>query len=96
MVGHLLEDQPLNHYLEICHVNDWNEIKNNLISRFSIGTCNPMNDLVDLRYNFKIGLKDYFERKKQLGVLAKLTEQQIIPIMINGLHLKFTLQLHKL
>ena len=42
-----------------------------------------------IRYNFKTGLKDHFERKKQFGVLAKLTEQQIIPIMINGLHPKF-------
>lgn len=89
MLGNFFEDEALNHYLEICDINDWNEIKNNLISRFSLGTCNPMNDFVELRYDFKTGLKDYFERKKQLGVLAKLTEQQIIPIMINGLHPKF-------
>ncbi len=36
----------------------------------------------------KTGIKDYFESKRRYGILAKLNEQQMIPLMIQGLHPK--------
>jgi hypothetical protein len=36
----------------------------------------------------KTGIKNYFESKRRYGILAKLNEQQMIPLMIQGLHPK--------
>jgi len=36
----------------------------------------------------KVGIKDYFERKRRMGFLAKLSEEQIISLMIDGLDIK--------
>lgn len=89
MLGNFLEDDALNWYLENCDTENWFELKANLEARFSLGTIDPMTDFVNLKYDFKLGLKDYFEKKRRLGVLAKLKESQIVPIMIQGLHAKF-------
>ena len=89
MLGNFLEDDALNWYLENCDTENWLELKTNLEARFSLGTIDPMTDFVNLKYDFKTGLKDYFEKKRRLGVLAKLNESQIVPIMIQGLHPKF-------
>ena len=89
MLGNYLEDDALNWYLENCETNDWNELKQNLISRFSLGSADPMTEFVEYKYDFKIGIKEYFEKKRRLGTLAKLNEAQIIPIMVQGLNYQF-------
>ena len=89
MLGNYLEDDALNWYLENLEINDWNELKENLISRFSLGSADPMIEFVEYKYDFKVGIKDYFEKKRRLGILAKLNESQIIPIMIQGLNYQF-------
>lgn len=89
MLGNFLEDDALNWYLENCETENWFDLKSNLIARFSLGTVDPMTDFVNFKYDFKLGMKHYFERKRQLGVLAKLSESQIVPIMVQGLHPKF-------
>lgn len=88
MLGNYLEDDALNWYIENTDSVDYFELKEKLINRFGVQTVEPIVEFFNLRYDSKIGIKEYFEQKRRFGVLAKLTEQQMIPIMIQGLHPK--------
>ena len=89
MLGNYLEDDALNWYIE--NSNDsYVEMKVKLNTRFGIETVEPIVEFVNHRYDFKTGIKDYFETKRRYGVAAKLTESQIIPLMINNLPQKMS------
>ena len=89
MIGNYLEDDALNWYIE--NSNDsYYELKVKLNNRFGIESVEPIVEFVNIRYNIKSGIKEYFENKRRYGNLAKLTEEQMIPIMINNLHPKMT------
>ena len=88
MLGNYLEDDALNWYIENYCDDNYIEIKQKLINRFGLETVEPIVEFVNLRYDFKTGIKEYFETKRRYGVAAKLTESQMIPLMINNLPLK--------
>jgi hypothetical protein len=88
MLGNYLEDDALNWYIENTDNSNYNELKEKLINRFGVQTVEPIVEFFNLKYDSKSGVKEYFEKKRRFGVLAKLTEQQMIPIMIQGLHPK--------
>lgn len=44
----------------------------------------PLIECIEYKYDLKIGLKDYFDKKRRLGALPKLNEQ-IISLLIHGL-----------
>ena len=84
MMGNYLEDDALNWYIENCSDN-YSELKIKLNNRFGLETVEPIIEFVNHRYDVKTGIKDYFETKRRYGVAAKLTESQMIPLMINNL-----------
>ena len=88
ILGNFLEDEALNWYVENCNDYDFESLKIKLIARFGIETVEPIVEFFNLKYNIKTGIKSYFEEKRRYGVSAKLTEIQMIPIMIQGLHAK--------
>ena len=91
MLGNYLEDDSLNWYVENYQDGDsYDSLKCKIIARFGIETTEPIIDFINLRYDVKQGIKTYFENKRRFGVAAKLTEQQMIPVMIHGLHPKMT------
>ena len=61
-----LVNDALNWYLENCDTENWFELKANSEARFILGTIDPITDFVNLKYDFKISLKDYFEKKCRL------------------------------
>ena len=87
MLGNYLEDDALNWYIENCNDN-YVELKTKLINRFGLETVEPIIEFVNIRYDIKSGIKEYFETKRRYGVAAQLTESQMIPLMINNLPLK--------
>ena len=74
MLGNFLEDYALNWYLENCDIESWSELKTNLEARFSLGSVDSMTEFVEYKYDLKIGIKEYVENKRRLGILAKLSE----------------------
>jgi hypothetical protein len=88
MLGNYLEDDALNWYIENYENCSFSEIEFKLIARFGVETVEPIIEFVNLKYDFKTGIKNYFESKRRFGVLAKLSEEQMIPIMVQGLHPK--------
>ena len=48
-----------------------------------------MTEFVEYKYDFKIGIKGHFEKKRRLSILAKLNESQIISIMVQELNYQF-------
>lgn len=88
ILGNYLEDDALNWYIENTDNEKWPEIKEKLINRFGVQTVEPIVEFFNLKYDVKTGVKEYFEKKRRFGVLAKLSESQMIPIMIQGLHPK--------
>ena len=73
MLGNYLEDLALNWYLENCDDSSYDELKFKLINRFGVQTVEPIVEFVNLRYDRNVGIKDYFEKKRRFGALAKLT-----------------------
>ena len=90
MLGNYLEDDALNWYIENYDNDSYLELKTKLISRFGLETNEPIIEFVNLKYDVKTGIKEYFESKRRLGIAAKLTVEQIIPLMIHNLHPKMT------
>ena len=90
MLGNFLEDDALNWYIENSIDNNFADIKEKLINRFGLESVEPIIECINHRYDVKTGIKDYFETKRRYGIAAKLTEAQIIPIMINNLPLKMS------
>jgi hypothetical protein len=88
MLGNYLEDDALNWYIENTDDFNYSELREKLINRFGVQIVEPIVEFFNLKYDTKIGIKEYFEQKRRFGVLAQLTEQQMIPIMIQGLHPK--------
>ena len=88
MLGNYLEDDALNWYIENSNDFNFDNLKVKLIARFGIETVEPIVEFFNLKYDIKSGIKEYFESKRRYGNSAKLTEQQMIPIMIQGLHPK--------
>lgn len=88
MLGNYFEDDALNWYIENCDSLNWVELKLKLIERFGHETADPIVEFINLKYDPKLGVKDYFDKKVRLGTLAKLTESQIISVMIQGLNPK--------
>ena len=88
MLGNFLEDDALNWYIENYENDNYVELKFKMLSRFGLETVEPIIEFVNLKYDIKTGIKDYFETKRRLGVLAKLTEAQMIPLLIHNLHPK--------
>ena len=88
MLGNYLEDDSLNWYIENSDNCNYDDLKAKLISRTRIGvqTVEPIVEFFNLKYDIKKDVKEYFEQKRRYGVLAKLTEEQMIPVMIQGLH----------
>ena len=85
MLGNYLEDDALNWYIENYQDKIYSELKDKMNSRFGLETVEPIVEFVNLRYDFKTGIKEYFETKRRLGVAAKLTESQMIPLLILNL-----------
>lgn len=92
MIGNFLQDDAFNFYVEN-YTSNWSELKSKLINRFGHETVDPIIELINLKYDIKKGIKDYFDNTRRLGTLAKLSEEQIVPIMINGLHPRMIAQL---
>ncbi len=88
MLGNHLEDDALNWYIENYDNCSYDELKIKLNNRFGLETVEPIVEFVNLKYDIKTGIKEYFENKRRFGILAKLSEPQMIPIMIQGLHPK--------
>jgi len=89
MLGNYLEDDALNWYIENCNDSDnYVSLISKLITRFGLETVEPIVDFVNHRYDLKNGIKAYFETKRRYGIAAKLTEEQMIPLMIINLHPK--------
>jgi hypothetical protein len=88
MLGNHLEDDALNWYIENYDNCSYSELKTKLINRFGLETVEPIVEFVNLKYDIKTGIKEYFENKRRYGILAKLSEPQMIPLMIQGLHPK--------
>ena len=88
MLGNYLEDDALNWYIENYTEKDFSDMKSKLISRFGLETVEPIVEFVNLKYDIKTGIKEYFETKRRFGVAAKLTESQMIPLMVQGLQTK--------
>ena len=86
-MGNYLEDDALNWYIENSSDN-YSDLKHKLINRFGVEIIEPIVEFVNIRYDVKSGIKDYFEKKRRYGNLAKLTVEQMIPIMVNSLHPK--------
>ena len=85
MLGNYFEDDALNWYIENSSEDSYQGIKSKMIARFGLETVEPIIEFVNLRYDFKTGMKEYFEQKRRLGIAAKLTESQIVSLMIHGL-----------
>ena len=81
-------DDALNWYVENCNSLNWLELKFKSIERFGHESVDPIVEFINLKYDNKLCVKDYFDKKVRLGILAKLTESQIISVMIQGLHPK--------
>ncbi len=88
MLGNHLEDHALNWYIENYDNCSYSELKTKLINRFGLETVEPIFEFVNLKYDIKTGIKDYFKNKRRFGILAKLSEPQMIPLMIQGLNPK--------
>ena len=87
MLGNYLQDDALNFYIENYSEN-WSELKSKLLNRFGHETVDPIVEFINTKYDIKTGIKSYFDTKGRLGTLAKLSEEQMIPLMIQGLHPK--------
>ena len=74
----------LNYYIEN-YTNDWLELKSKLLIRLDHETLHPIVELFNKKYDIKTGIRTYFDVKRGLGTLAKLSEEQIVPLMILGL-----------
>lgn len=85
MLGNFLVDEALSWYTEEKNDCDWQQLEEKLISRFGVSTTYPIVEFVHLKYDFNSDMKTYFEKKRRLGHLAKLTEEQMIPLLIDGL-----------
>lgn len=89
MLGNYLEDDSLNWYIENClDTDNFDSIKCKIISRFGLEATEPIIEFINLKYDVKQGIKSYFENKRRYGVAAKLSEFQMIPVLIQGLHPK--------
>ena len=88
MIGNYLEDDAMNWYIENCSDNNFSNLKHKLISRFGLETVEPIVEFINTKYDIKNGVKEYFETKRRLGIAAKLTEEQMIPLMVHNLHPK--------
>ena len=85
-LGNYLEGDALNWYMDnLDSCPTWGLIKNFFTSRFGAEATEPIIEFIELKYDHKTGIKEYFEKKRRLGVLAKLTEEQIIPLMVHEL-----------
>ncbi len=82
MLGNYLEDDALNRYIENYENCSFSEIECKLIARFGVETVEPIVEFVGLKYDSKTGIKDYFESKRRFDVLAKLSEEQMMLIMV--------------
>lgn len=87
MLGNYLEDDALNWFIENCS-DSYDDVKLKLINRFGVETVDPIIEFISIRYDIKLGIKDYFERKRRFGNLAKLSVEQMIPLLIHNLHPK--------
>ena len=89
MLGNYLEDDAMNWYIENClESDDYVNIKAKIQSRFGLETVEPIIEFVNVKYDVKTGVKAFFETKRRFGIAAKLTEKQMIPLMIQSLHPK--------
>ena len=86
-LSYYLQDDALNFYIEN-YTYDYDELTARLINRFGHETVDPIVEFANLKYDIKLGIKQYFDKKRRLGTLAKLTEEQMVPLMIQGLHPK--------
>lgn len=87
-LGSYLVYEALEWYMSVMREKkdiNFENLKILLLQRFGIKSVDPMSECVDLKYNEKIGMKNYFEQKRTLGMKAGLAENQIISLMIHGL-----------
>lgn len=84
MLSNYLEDDALNWYVENSD-GTWYDLRNCMIKRFGLPTVDPIIDFVTMKYDFRVGMKVYFEQKRRLGILAGLNERQVLSLMIDGL-----------
>ena len=85
MLGNYLKDDALAWYLDSSDIQSWDALRTKIIQRFGVPTVEPIVDFFYLKYDPKLGFKDYFEKKRRLGNLSKLSSEQMIPIMVQGL-----------
>lgn len=91
MLSNFLEDDSLNWYVENCD-KSWSDLKVSMNQRFGLPETDPLIECMSLKYDYKSGMKEYFEIKRRYGILAGLRENQVVSMMIEGL--PFNMQQH--
>ena len=88
MLGHFLKEEANEWYISTVRKNEglvFEEMKELLLQRFDIKLVKPLVEFFRLRYDPMKGIRNYFEKKRELGINAQLTEKQIVILMIDGL-----------
>lgn len=87
-IGNYLSDEAGEWYITTVRRNEKmesEELKELFLKRFDIKLVNPLVEFCRLKYDQQKGIKSYFEKKRELGMDAELSESQIVILMIDGL-----------
>ncbi|UYV71021.1 hypothetical protein LAZ67_8001448 [Cordylochernes scorpioides] len=85
-----LQDEALTYYFEsLCHIEDWNTLKENLITRFQKTKLTPLVEIMKIIQEENETVTQYYHRKMQLINSVELNLTSIIELLNEGIKKKF-------
>jgi len=93
VLGNFLKKEALEWYMTTRKLNrnmSYDMLKKLFIDRFGLRLTSPITEFTHLKYDPSKGILDYYKNKRRLGILAGLSENHIISLMIDGLPLNLS------
>ncbi|UYV85121.1 K02A2.6-like [Cordylochernes scorpioides] len=90
-ISNYLEGEAFNYYIEeLQDINNWGEIEQKLTSYFTINDSNLFSRFLNLKYNDKDDLEQYFKEKSALANKLNLEKTLLLEALTDGMpdHLK--------
>ncbi|UYV80066.1 K02A2.6-like [Cordylochernes scorpioides] len=85
-----LQDEALTYYFESrCHIEDWNKLKGNLITRFQKTKLTPLVEMMKIIQEENETVTQFYHRKMQLINSVELNLTSIIELSNEGIKKKF-------
>ncbi|UYV65863.1 hypothetical protein LAZ67_3005743, partial [Cordylochernes scorpioides] len=85
-----LIEEAFDFYVETClDITSWPELEGKLVSHFYKQEVNPFTAFIELKYDPEKGIGNYFKEKTSLASKAKISKENLIEGLTNGLTTDF-------